>query len=303
MKIVIAGGTGFIGRALCRALVKAGHQITVLSRDPAAARASLDPSVAVAEWDGRTLGTWEPSLDGAGALINLAGEPIADARWTAARKQVLFDSRVGATRVLVEALRRSATRPRILINASGIGYYGPRRAEPVDESTPAGSGFLAELCRAWEQEAQQAESFGARVVRMRFGMVLEKDGGALARMVLPFRLFVGGPISPGTQWVSWIHREDLIGLMEWALATPSISGPVNAVSLQAATMREFCRKLGEALHRPSWLPVPGLALRLGLGEMADMLTTGQRVQPAVANRHGYVFQYPELGPALRAIWI
>lgn len=301
MNIVIAGGTGFIGRALASTLAADGNQVTVLSRNSREALLVLHPTVKIEPWDGQTRGTWERVLTQADAVINLAGSPIADARWTPDRKRTLVESRVGPTRLLVQALARAASRPLTLINASAIGFYGPRDATPVDEAAPAGSGFLADLCVAWEREAGQAQVSGARVVHLRIGMVLEKDGGALPRMLPPFRAFLGGPISPGYQWVSWIHRRDVIGLIRWLLTRPSIAGPVNAVAPGAVTMREFCRILGLVLHRPSWLPVPELALRVALGELGTLLTTGQRVEPRVALHNGYVFRYPTLKPALQDI--
>lgn len=302
MKIVLAGGTGFIGGALSRTLAAHGHELCVLSRRPESTCAGTDPAIRLVTWNGRSRGDWERMLDGADAVINLAGEPIADRRWTTARKQALRDSRIGPTRALVDAMAAGGTRPRLLINASGVGFYGPQDAGVMSETSPAGKGFLSELCRVWEQEAQRAESFGSRVVRLRIGMVLGRDGGALSRMALPFRLFLGGPVSPGTQWVSWIHREDLIGLIEWALATPSVTGPVNAVAPEPVTMTEFCAHLGHTLHRPSWLPVPGFALRVMLGEMAEMLTTGQRVHPTVAVRGRFSFAYPTLRQAFHSIF-
>jgi len=301
MKIVVSGGTGFIGRVLSRSLAHDGHRVTVLSRNPREAVPVLGPDIRIEPWDARMPGTWERVLDEADAVVNLAGNSIADARWTPDRKRALVESRIETTRLLVQALARIATRPPTLINASAIGFYGPRDATPVDESTPAGSGFLADLCIAWEREAMMAESSGIRVVRLRIGMVLEKDGGALPRMLPPFRAFLGGPISPGHQWISWIHRQDLIGMIQWILTHPSISGPVNAVAPSAVTMREFCHILGQVLHRPSWLPVPELALRVALGELGTLLTTGQRVEPTAALRNGYTFHFPTLKPALQAI--
>jgi len=301
MKIVVAGGTGFIGRPLCRSLALHGHHVTVLSRSPALAHPSLVSAVTLVEWDGTTRGPWERALEGTDALINLSGEPIAEGRWTAARKQALRESRVGTTRLLVQTLSRLSSKPRILINASAIGYYGPRDSTPVTEEAPPGSDFLADLCVHWEQEAMQAEALGLRVLRLRIGIVLGEDGGVLLRMTAPFRYFLGGPISPGHQWVSWIHRQDLIGLVQWALAHSTISGAVNGVAPGAVTMREFCRTLGRVLGRPSWLPVPELALRLMLGELSTLLTTGQRVEPSKALRGGFVFQYASLEPALKGI--
>ena len=301
MQIVIAGGTGFIGRPLCASLVQEGHRVTLLTRRTDEVQRLFGSAVTAVEWNGTETGAWERCLEEADAVINLAGAPIADARWTDARKRLLTLSRVLTTRLLVVALSRRSSKPRMLINASGIGYYGACDDRVLDEGAARGQGFLADLCLAWEAEALRAAEFGVRVVMLRTGMVLEQDGGALPKMLLPFRLFAGGPILPGTQWVSWIHRRDHTGLIQWLLTTPSISGPVNAVAPGAVTMNRFCEVLGQVLHRPSWLPVPGFALQLALGELGTLMTTGQRVNPAKAISGGYVFHYPTLEPALRAI--
>jgi len=300
MQIVVTGGTGFIGRPLCVALCQEGHRITLLTRRVEAQQA-CNSAVTVVEWNGREAGDWEQCFNGADAVINLAGAPIADGRWTDARKRLLTESRVLSTRLLVEALSRRASKPHTLISASGIGYYGARDDRALDEGAARGQGFLPDLCLAWEAEALRAADFGLRVVLLRTGMVLEEDGGALPKMLLPFRMFAGGPILPGTQWVSWIHRHDHIGLIQWLLKTPSVSGPVNAVAPEAVTMNRFCQALGQVLHRPSWLPVPRFALRMALGELGTLMTTGQRVTPAKALSGGYAFHYPKLEPALRAI--
>lgn len=301
MRIVLTGGTGFIGQALCRSLVRDGHQVTVLTRNAGSASHLLGPVVAAVEWNGRDAGSWEQSLEGADAVINLAGAPIADVRWTDVRKQLLMDSRALTTRLLVGAMSRRSSKPGTLISASGIGYYGFSDDCMLDEHAARGQGFLAELSAAWEEEALRAEQFGPRVILLRTGMVLERDGGALPKMLLPFRLFVGGPIMPGTQWISWIHRQDLAGLIKWALADTTLSGPINAVAPSPVTMTEFSSTLGQVLHRPSWFPVPDLVVKLTLGELGSLMTTGQRVIPAKALSGGYVFQYPTLEPALRAI--
>ena len=298
MKIIVTGGTGFIGRALVGELVGQGHEVVVLTRQTGHPSQS---SIRFGEWDARSMGPWQSEVASADAVVNLAGAPIAEGRWTEARKQLLLNSRILATRLLVDALARRSTTLPILISASGIGYYGASDDRLLDERSSLGEGFLANLSAAWEAEALRAGQFGTRVVLLRTGMVLEQDGGALPKMLLPFRLFAGGPVLPGTQWVSWIHRADLIGLIQWAIATSAVSGPVNAVAPEAVTMNTFCSTLGKVLHRPSWLPVPGLALRLALGELGTLMTTGQRVQPAKALAGGYEFHYPILEPALRAI--
>lgn len=301
MNIVLSGGTGFIGRPLCALLCQEGHHVTLLTKRKDEAQRLCGSTVTAAEWNGREVGAWEFCFEGADVVINLAGAPIADGRWTDARKQLLMESRVLSTRLLVDALSRCPTKPRTLVSASGIGYYGTSDDRVLDEGAARGQGFLADLCLAWEAEALRATEFGVRVVMLRTGMVLEQDGGALPKMLLPFRLFAGGPIMPGTQWVSWIHRRDHIGLIKWALTTPSVSGPVNAVAPEAVTMKQFCGLIGRVLHRPSWLPVPGFALQMALGELGTLMTTGQRINPAKALSGGYIFHYPTLEPALRAI--
>ncbi len=304
MNIVVAGGTGFIGRALCAALLHGGHKVIILTRQTRQAFHRPDihlNSLSSVEWNARDTGPWEQVLEDADAIINLAGAPIADTRWTAMRKQLLIDSRTLTTRLLVGALSRRSTKPVIFISASGIGYYGACNDRNLDEGAARGQGFLADLCLAWEAEALQAAQVGARVVILRTGMVLEQDGGALPKMLLPFRFFAGGPIMPGTQWVSWIHRRDHIALIQWALADTGVSGPLNAVAPEPVRMNTFCEILGRVLHRPSWLSVPRSALHLLLGELGTLMTTGQHVIPAKALAGGYTFQYPTLEPALQAI--
>ncbi|TMA35298.1 MAG: TIGR01777 family protein [Deltaproteobacteria bacterium] len=290
MRVLVTGGTGFIGRAVCHALRGAGHTVTIVSRD------------ASGEASGDTIG-WEAVGQGAAAadaVVNLAGEPIAGGRWSPARKEAILESRVGATRALVDAVGLATTRPKVLISASAVGYYGARDDEPLDETAGAGSGFLAEVCQAWEGEASRAEAFGLRVVRLRFGMVLAGDGGALARMLPPFRAFVGGPLGDGQQWTSWIHRGDVTGLVLAALVNEGYRGAINATAPEPVRNRDFTAALGRVLVRPAAIRVPAMVLRLALGEMADVLLTGQRVLPRAAERLGYRWQYPEVLGALRA---
>jgi uncharacterized protein (TIGR01777 family) len=297
MKIVVTGGTGFIGHALVSELSEQGHEIVVLTRK---SRQASTPRVRFRKWGAVSDGAWKDDVSSADAVVNLAGEPIADARWTATRKRLLIDSRVQSTRRVVDVLLAS-TKPTILISGSGIGYYGASDDRILDERSSLGEGFLAELSAAWEEEALRAAACRTRVVLLRTGMVLEQDGGALPKMLLPFRLFAGGPVLPGAQWVSWIHRRDLIGIVQWAIKTSTLSGPLNAVAPEAVTMKTFCDRLGKVLHRPSWLPVPRLALSLALGELGTIMTTGQRVHPEKAIAGGYSFRYPMLAPALQAI--
>lgn len=285
MRVVVTGGTGLVGTPLCRALADAGHDVTLVTRHPQAG-SSIG-------WDAlaRALGETD-------AVVHLAGAPIAEGRWTDARKAEIRASRVDTTRAIVGAMAAAASRPQVLVSASAIGFYGPRGDEPLDETASPGDGFLADACREWEAEAVAAEALGVRVVRVRIGVVLAPDGGAFAAMRTPFRLGLGGPLAGGRQWMSWIHRDDVVALLRTAMERPEWRGAVNATAPHPVTNAEFTRALGRALHRPAILPVPGVALELLLGEMATMLVTGQRVLPAVATAHGFHWRWPELDAAL-----
>jgi len=302
MKMVIAGGTGFVGRHLCHELVNEGHSIIVLSRHPEGTADSANAPSRVIQWNGRADGSWSTRCDGAEVVINLSGAPIADRRWTPARKRELVDSRVLTTRALLASIATWNTKPHTFITASGVGFYGDRGQEQVNEDSSNGEGFLPELCQAWEGAAKQGEALGLRVLPVRFGMVLGLDGGALPKMAFPFRFFLGGPVLPGSQFVSWIHVKDLSRLILWLITNQSMSGPVNGVAPDSVTMKEFCERLGQTMKRPSWFPVPGFLLRIALGELASMLTTGQRVHPQRALDGGFTFLYPMLEAALEAIF-
>ena len=292
MKIVAAGATGFIGRPLIRLLKEQGLQLTLLSRRPVEGEK-------YELWDGKAAGGWTAALEGADALINLAGENIAEGRWTEARKKALVDSRLDSTKALVYALSTVAKKPKIFVAASAIGFYGDRGDETLDEGSSAGSGFLAELCQKWEDEARQAEKHGCRVVHLRTGIVLGKGGGALGKMLLPFKLGLGGRLGPGTQWMSWISLEDELGLIRHALLG-SAAGALNATAPNPVTNAEFTKTLGRVLHRPTALPAPAFALKLALGEMSEMLLGGQKVLPKKALASGYIFKHPTLETALAA---
>lgn len=292
MNVVLAGGTGFLGTALERWLRNDGHAITVLTRRPRRGNEVL--------WDpyGSPAG-WAHVLQDADAVINLAGAPISK-RWTAANKREIWNSRIRATRTLVEAMK-SVRKPATLLNASAVGIYGARGDEPITEHSAPGAGFLSSLGREWEREALAAGP-QTRVVLLRTGIALDRAGGALPLMALPFRFFVGGPLGTGRQYISWIHREDWVAMVSWALMTPIVAGPINITAPHPVTNAEFSRTLGRVLGRPSLLPVPAIALRLAVGEMAGELVTGQRVLPERALDGGFTFQYPKLEEALRGIY-
>jgi uncharacterized protein (TIGR01777 family) len=302
MNIVIAGGTGFIGGALVDALLARGDAVTVLTRDPEAARARWGSRVRFAVWDARTAGDWTKALDGADAAVNFTGASIAQGRWTPARKLVLIKSRIDSTRALVSAISQAARRPKVFVNASAVGYYGDVPEGPVPENSPQGRDFLAALCGQWEREALAAEPLGVRVVLPRFGVVLGKGGGALSKMTLPFKLFAGGPLGAGKQAFPWIHRDDVVGGVLFALDHEELSGPVNFAGPTSANNKEFSAALGRALHRPSWAPAPAFALKVALGEMADMLLTGQAAVPKKLLDAGYKFKYGTPDAALKAIF-
>ena len=306
MRIVIAGGTGFLGRPLAEVYAEEGHDVRVLTRSLMPGDARHDPGTGMpgvtrVGWkaDGKS-GPWAAAIDGADAVINLAGASIGEARWTPPRKALLRDSRILATRSLAAAIAATANPPAVFVSGSGADYYGLPAEDPKTEESPVGDGFLAALCDAWEAEARRVDR--CRVVVLRTGIVLERDGGALARMVTPFRFFVGGRIGSGRQFMSWIHRLDWVELVRWVIATPAVLGPLNATAPEPATNREFSRALGHALHRPALVPTPGLALKAVAGELAEYLLTGQRVIPAKALRHGYHFRYPDIDRAMRGIF-
>lgn len=291
MRVVVAGGTGFLGRPLRAALSAAGHEVRVLTRR---ARGRDD-----IEWtpNGQT-GAWAARLAGVDAIVNLAGEGIADRRWTAARKAALLDSRLLATSSLVEAALGLPRAPRVFVSGSGIGIYGPCGDETLTEASPSGADFIARMATAWEAAAAPVAAT-SRLATLRTGVVLG-DGGALKQMRLPFKLGVGGRLGSGRQWMSWIHLDDWVGLTQRVIEDDAATGPFNLTAPAPVTNAEFTRALGRALRRPTVLPVPGFALRLALGELADVLLTGQRAVPAKADAIGYQFRHPRVHEALAA---
>ncbi|MBE3573234.1 MAG: TIGR01777 family protein [Moorella humiferrea] len=303
MKILITGGTGLIGRFLCKKLLQQGHAPVVLSRDAAAARDRLPAGVRLIQWQPRVERVPTEAVEGAAAVINLAGENIGAGRWTTSRKRLIMQSRVEVTRALVEAFRGLKSPPRVFISGSAIGYYGPCGDEELTETSPPGHGFLTEVCRVWEQEAHRAGDLGVRVVTLRTGIVLAREGGTLPRMVTPFRLFLGGPLGSGRQWVSWIHIGDAVWIILLALKHPTMSGPINLTAPEPARMDEFASVLGRILKRPSGMRVPAWVLKMVLGEMAGLLLTGQRVLPARALEEGYEFRHPGLARALEDLLV
>jgi uncharacterized protein (TIGR01777 family) len=294
-RIVVAGGSGFIGEPLVRRLLARGDDVAVLTRHPSNVRAGR----AVA-WNPPSQGNWSDEAANADVVINLAGENVGGGRWTAERKKRIMESRVAATSALVEAMSRKPSQTRTFLSASASGFYGDRGDESLDESSSGGSGFLAEVTKRWEELAHEVEPF-ARVVIIRFGVVLAKDGGALAKLLLPFRLGAGGPMGSGQQWMPWIDRDDILRIIEWSVDRDATRGVYNATAPNPARNGDFARTLGRVLHRPAFLPTPGIALRLALGaEMAnEMLLGGQRLFPKRAQAEGFEFAYPDLEPALK----
>jgi len=299
MKIVVTGGTGFIGRELLQTLVN-DHSLICLTRK---GQGNPIEKVEYLLWDGCSVGAWASALEGADAVINLAGESIGARRWTRSQKKRIVESRVNATRSLVEAIAHAKRRPSILVNGSAVGYYGNVPDGDILEAQPPGSDFLAKTCVQWEEEAKRASKLGVRVVCLRTGVVLGHGSEALRRITLPFKLFVGGPVGTGRQWFSWIHINDIIGLICFAMQMSSVQGAMNSVAPDAVTMREFSNAVGKAMRRPSLFPVPPFVLKFALGELSDMVLNGQKVVPAVARRAGYVFKFPTLESALADVFL
>jgi len=298
MKIVVSGGTGFIGGTLVQALLKENDRVAVLTRNAKKASSNLMHYEA---WNGTSQGTWSRTLDGADAVINLAGESLAERRWTQGQKQRIMASRIDATRALVEAIAGADKEPHTFISASAVGYYGNVGEDEVTEESLRGEGFLADVCERWEREAFKAEKLGCRVVVTRFGLVVEEDGGVLRKLLFPFRFFAGVVPGTGKQWVSWVHRDDVIGAILYILNEKAISGPVNVVAPEPVRMGELCHTLARVLRRPCWMSVPPALIRLALGEMGSIVLDGQKVAPKKLEGRGYRFLHPTLLPALESI--
>ena len=299
MNLVITGASGFIGSTLVEQLCDEGHTLVLLSRRPPAKKTL--PKKRWLSWQPGVSGEWQKAVDGADGIIHLAGEPIAGKRWTSAQKVKLATSRIETTRALVDALRNARVKPKFLISSSAVGYYGAHGDDTIMEDNAPGSGFLAQLCQDWEAEAIKAKDLGVRVALLRTGIVLGKGNGALAKLVPPFKFFVGGSLGTGKQWFPWIHLSDAVGLVKFLIVNDKAEGPLNVTAPNPVTMAEFCKALGKTLHRPAWAPVPAPLLSLMLGEMAQMLLTGQRAVPQVALRLGYHFKFPKLVGALESL--
>jgi hypothetical protein len=299
MKVLVTGATGFLGRRLCERLHHEGHEIVALSRDPDRARERIPVLAGAHRWEALTAEPPREAFEGLPAVVHLAGETIAG-RWTSAKKRKIYESRVDGTRYLVDGLAQldADERPRVLISASAVGYYGDRGDELLTEDSPPGTGFLSKVCQDWQCEAQRAEEMGLRVVQLRFGIVLGRDGGALQTMLPLFKLGLGGPLGSGRQWWSWVHRDDVVGLIEFALQNEELSGSANATAPEPVRQKEFARTLGRVLKRPAVLPAPAFALKLALGEFANELLASTRAIPKRAHELGYHFEYPELEGAL-----
>ena len=296
MRCLVAGGSGFVGGALVATLARNDCSVTVLSRKRSFDR--NETGISHLTWRAVPAPELTAAVESADCIVNLAGEPVLGKRWTGDRKEAILKSRVDATRALVEAIARAKKKPSVMVNASAVGYYGERGEEELTERSISGVGFLVETCRRWESEALRATEYGVRVVMLRIGIVLGCGGGALDAMLMPFRMGLGGPVGSGRQWMSWIHLNDLVRMIEWAASNPSVSGVYNATAPSPVRMREFAGALGKTLRRPAFLPVPGVALKLLMGEMSQVILAGQKVLPKRALDAGFRFNFETLQPAL-----
>lgn len=299
MRVLVSGATGFIGTRLCQELAGAGHEVKALSRDPSAARQALDGIDDAHAWAPNDEPAPPTVIEGADAIVHLAAERV-NGRWTNAKKERIRNSRAAGTRNLVDAIEASDDRPTVLVSASAIGYYGDRGEEKLTEESGPGDGFLPEVCQRWEEEATRAEELGLRVVRLRIGIVLDAGGGALGAMLLPFKLGIGGPLGSGRQWWSWIHRDDLVGIVRFALENERLTGVYNATAPEPVRQKDFAAVLGDVLHRPAFMPAPAFALKLVLGGFAVELLGSKRVLPGRIAAAGYEFEHPGLREALEA---
>lgn len=305
MRIFLMGGTGLVGSRLIPRLLSRGDVVTLLTRRPEVAKEKWAEKCAIVTGDPMQAGPWMDAVADCDAVVNLVGEGIFNRRWSASFKDLLYQSRVQSTRNIADALKKqprtSAGQARVLVNSSAVGYYGPTADEELTEASPAGDDFLARLCIDWEQAALSAAPAGVRVAMVRTGVVLDGKGGALPQMLTPFKMFIGGPVGSGRQYMSWIHHEDLVGIFLLCLDHAEAHGPFNATAPQPVTNKEFSKALGRVLHRPSFMPTPWFMLRMMLGEVANIITTGQRVIPKKAVDFGYVFKFADVESALRDV--
>ena len=299
MRVIITGGTGLIGSHLAASLAKDGHEVIVLSRHPARHRQDVPQGVRAEEWDARSAAGWGHLADGAGAIVNLAGENLSAGRWTDSQKKKIINSRLNAGRAVAQAVEQASQKPGVVIQSSGTNYYGPHGDEVLTEESPPGNDFLARLCVDWEGSTAAVEAMGVRRAITRSGVVLSREAVAFRRLVLPFRFFIGGPLGNGRQWLPWIHIADEIAAVRFLIDNPSASGPFNLTAPDTITNRRLAQLIGQVLNRPAILPVPALALRLALGEMSTVVLDGQRVIPARLQDLGYTFRFPEAEAALR----
>jgi uncharacterized protein len=304
MKVAIAGATGFVGSRLVERLTKENNHVVVLTRNAANAQRvfprSSFPNVEIVKSTLTATGEWQNSISGCDGVVNLSGEPIAEGRWSPARKQEILNSRKLSTAKIVEAITNANPKPNVLVNASAIGFYGTSETATFDETSSPGKDFLAEVCQVWEHEAQQVKNAGVRLVILRLGIVLG-DGGALGKMITPFKLFAGGPLGSGKQWFSWIHLDDIVNLIIQALTKTDMEGVYNATAPNPVRMEQLCQTMGKVMGRPSWLPVPSFALEALLGDGAIVVLEGQQVMPKRTLSSGFSYQYPNLEPALAEI--
>ncbi len=298
---VLTGATGLIGRRVYRALRERGDSVIVLTRNPERAKSRFPDAAQILLWAPGVAGAWSTAIDGADGVIHLAGEPIAEERWTEEYKKRIHGSRVDGTREIVDAIAAAEKRPGVLVSVSGVGYYGDTGERPVDEDSPAGGDFLAEVCVAWENEAQRAGEYGVRVVTPRMGIVLADDGGALEKLLTPFKMFAGGPVGNGEQWFPWVHIDDVTGLILHSLDHPEVSGALNAVAPGLIRNRDFAVALGDALNRPARFTVPAFVIKLALGEFGGTLLGGQRAAPRRTLASGYTFRHTDIGEALKTL--
>jgi uncharacterized protein (TIGR01777 family) len=302
LRVVVAGGSGFIGRKLISGLLQEHHEVTLISRTPEKT-GNFFPGVQVRFWDAKNETALTGILDGADAVINLTGESLASKRWTQIQKERILGSRIESTQAIIGAIKHSQRKPLVLLNASAVGYYGNVPEGEVTESAPQGTGFLADVCSLWEAEALKVQEFGVRVVLLRTGIVLDKQGGALQNILRPFRFFIGGPLGSGRQWFPWIHLQDEVSAILFAMEHEHITGSLNLAAPESVRMTDFCRILGRILHRPSWMHTPSWILKLVLGEMAEpLLLHGQKMISQKLIDAGFKFRFPKLEDALKDLF-